>query len=494
MSEARRRPRPAQVQPSAEDNAEDLGLRAEYVEVDGSDGSVDADDLEHVPLVKPDVQYQPRLHVDQGDVLTLAHRLTVKTGGPGKVSASTQRATEFVKQYAEKYVEIQRPRACHREDASGDVPMSMPLRQGDIHMGLKHQSNLLEARKEKDVQAGAESDHEFTTHISSREIEAGVAPFARVLTLSPAEKAMQLLQQKLPVVTDVVTDVAAVASGSVSNFAISGDQYNVVILAIAPLQRLWEKAKDKQMVSYFGDPTQIEKLLDLVTPVPVSEFHNHCIFLVLFELLGQCELKSWFLLLRDLKLLQDMVSRIFVHGPGGSGKTFMLNEVILPVYEEYLPGMSKGVAAQNSAARLIGGSTFHHMDGLGRKQDLLLKKPTRDRREALRKKWRRVALLFHRRDFIDTTKFACRSARIGLLGAMRCRPWTINSWITSLEIFFVRSWQVIFCSSIRSGIIPSWEHLESMCPESHCMRRWIQCSGKKSKSLMSTDTMCFGNL
>ena len=197
MSEARRRPRPAQVQPSAEDNAEDLGLRAEYVEVDGSDGSVDADDLEHVPLVKPDVQYQPRLHVDQGDVLTLAHRLTVKTGGPGKVSASTQRATEFVKQYAEKYVEIQRPRACHREDASGDVPMSMPLRQGDIHMGLKHQSNLLEARKEKDVQAGAESDDEFTTHISSREIEAGVAPFARVLTLSPAEKAIAVVAAEI---------------------------------------------------------------------------------------------------------------------------------------------------------------------------------------------------------------------------------------------------------------------------------------------------------
>ena len=75
---------------------------------------------------------------------------------------------------------------------------------------------------------------------------------------------------------------------SVSNFAISDDQYNVVILAIAPLQRLWEKAKDKQMVSYFGDPTQIEKLLDLITPVPRSGFHNHCIFLVLFELIGQC--------------------------------------------------------------------------------------------------------------------------------------------------------------------------------------------------------------
>ena len=49
--------------------------------------------------------------------------------------------------------------------------------------------------------------------MSSREIEAGVAPFARVLVLSPAEKAMQLLQQKLPVVTDVVTDVEQLLLG-----------------------------------------------------------------------------------------------------------------------------------------------------------------------------------------------------------------------------------------------------------------------------------------
>ena len=69
-----------------------------------------------------------------------------------------------------------------------------------------------------------------------------------------------------------MANVAAVASGAVSNFAISGDQYNVVILAIAPLQRLWEKAKDKQVVSHFGDPNQTEKLLDLITPVPRCEF------------------------------------------------------------------------------------------------------------------------------------------------------------------------------------------------------------------------------
>ena len=196
-----------------------------------------------------------------------------------------------------------------------------------------------------------------------------------------------------------------------------------------------------------------------------------------------------------------MVSRIFVHGPGGSGKTFMLNEVILPVYEEYLPGMSKGVAAQNSAARLIGGSTFHHMAGLGRKQDLLLKKPTRDRREALRKKWRRVALLF-----IDEISLTPPNL-LAVLHASACwgrcdvDPGQFLDHVFGdilcqilagdfLQLNPVR----IFCSSIRSGIILSWEHLASMFPESHCMRRWIQCSGKKSKSLMSTDTICFGNL
>ena len=88
------------------------------------------------------------------------------------------------------------------------------------------------------------------------------------------------------------------------------------------------------------------------------------------------------------------MARIFVHGPGGSGKTFMLKEVILPVYEEYLPGASRGIAAQNSAARLIGGSTFHHMAGLTRGQELLFQKPSKSKKEAIQKKWARLALAF----------------------------------------------------------------------------------------------------
>ena len=55
-----------------------------------------------------------------------------------------------------------------------------------------------------------------------------------------------------------------------------------------------------------------------------------------------------------------MIGRLFLHGPGGSGKTYMLTQVTLPVYDRYLPGASKGVAAQNSAARLIRGATLNY--------------------------------------------------------------------------------------------------------------------------------------
>ena len=89
-----------------------------------------------------------------------------------------------------------------------------------------------------------------------------------------------------------------------------------------------------------------------------------------------------------------MICRLYLHGPGGSGKTFMLNHVIIPVYEEFLPGTTRGLAAQNSAARLIGGATFHSMAGLSRGDPLRLEKPDKKKLAKMQHKWRRVALLF----------------------------------------------------------------------------------------------------
>ena len=85
---------------------------------------------------------------------------------------------------------------------------------------------------------------------------------------------------------------------------------------------------------------------------------------------------------------------MFFHGPGGSGKTYMLTQVVLPVYEAYLPSCARGVAAQNSAARLIRGCTFHYLAGLTRNQALAIKKPTKQRLAALLRRWQRLVLLF----------------------------------------------------------------------------------------------------
>eukprot|EP00435_Cladocopium_sp_Y103_P072169 s366_g39.t1 len=99
--------------------------------------------------------------------------------------------------------------------------------------------------------------------------------------------------------------------------------------------------------------------------------------------------------------IKDMVGRLYLHGPGGSGKTFMLNRIIIPVYEEYLPGTTRGLAAQNSAARLIGGATFHYMAGLGRGDLLRLDKPDKKRLASMQQKWRRVLENTNVKEFLE---------------------------------------------------------------------------------------------
>ena len=91
---------------------------------------------------------------------------------------------------------------------------------------------------------------------------------------------------------------------------------------------------------------------------------------------------------------QDMAARIFAHGPGGSGKTFTLKEVILPVYNELLYRRRPRGRCPKLAARLRGGSTFHHMAGLTQAQKLLLQKPSKTKKEALQRKWWRLSQAF----------------------------------------------------------------------------------------------------
>ena len=242
-----------------------------------------------------------------------AHRLNVKSSGPGRASASAKRSLEFVKQYAEKHKELQEPRSCVRQAEAGAASCSAQ----QVHHGLQKQKALQEIRKEVELGNVEDMDDEVDEHVRKRIVEAGVAPSAEVLTLSPAEKALQLVQQRLPVAQRVPRKEAAVSGGSVPQeqkeavisvdaaggavpapvvaaggavpasvveaggavpakmasapgaataieYAISPDQYNAVILAIAPLQRLWKKANEAGVSHHFGDPTRVMSLLELV--------------------------------------------------------------------------------------------------------------------------------------------------------------------------------------------------------------------------------------
>ena len=78
-------------------------------------------------------------------------------------------------------------------------------------------------------------------------------------TVSPAERALQMIKDRLPV-------KQASVDGNV-RYAISVDQYNAVVLAVTPLQRLWMKANEHGLVGCFGDPLRVEQLLALVEKV-----------------------------------------------------------------------------------------------------------------------------------------------------------------------------------------------------------------------------------
>ena len=76
-----------------------------------------------------------------------------------------------------------------------------------------------------------------------------------------------------------------------------------------------------------------------------------------------------------VELVRKMGARhMFLHGPGGSGKTFCMTEVVLKVVRHYFGERGvKAIAATNSAARLLLGETMHAAGKMTRGQSLKAK-------------------------------------------------------------------------------------------------------------------------
>ena len=106
-----------------------------------------------------------------------------------------------------------------------------------------------------------------------------------------------------------------------------------MLFVLEPLQRLWEKARQEGCSDDLSTP---EVLIRLAANEPVR--------------------------------------KVFLHGPGGSGKTYCMTEVVLKVVRRFLG--SDGVvaiASSNSTARLLRGKTMHSAGKMVREQVLKAK-------------------------------------------------------------------------------------------------------------------------
>ena len=90
------------------------------------------------------------------------------------------------------------------------------------------------------------------------------------------------------------------------------------------------------------------------------------------------------------------VRSVFLHGPGGSGKTYCMTEVVVKTIRHFLGRRGvKAIAAHNSAARLLLGKTMHAAGKMTRQQSLKAKalKPNARARKALEKEWQDLFFL-----------------------------------------------------------------------------------------------------
>lgn len=136
--------------------------------------------------------------------------------------------------------------------------------------------------------------------------------------------------------------------------ALDKQQYEMIVMCVWPLQYVWDFAVRCNRLSEWGTEEARLRLVGDANIPPV---------------------------------------RIFGHGAGGSGKTYCLTRVILPLYEYYMPGQSRSQASQNSAARLIKGETMHARAGLKQNSIFSNDEPSRRVKEKLKACWKTVNIM-----------------------------------------------------------------------------------------------------
>ena len=347
--ESRSRPRPSQLHPHATGDTADevLGTR--------SADTIDVGDVSHAAAVdvlegpqhdaqqqlcrKLDVSYAPLFHLRDlsSSPLDVIHRLAVAERMDGTAGDKYLNVEQFVHAHRSAYKSIRHHRAIDADKMLHNHMAKIVSIQDELS-AVARQRDISTKRNEVETGARAATHAELRTIAPHEPYEDDPGDAIRIdiseLGASPAEYARYL----------------AVRHGIVN----SEDQYNALILAVLPLEQLWRWAAEEGRLSDLNDPASALLLLQDAPP--------------------------------------RFLGRLFCHGPGGSGKTFFITKVVQPTYARYLPGASVAFAAQNSAARLIGGNTMHKMAALTRQQGLSGTKPSAQAIEKCKHLWAHIAL------------------------------------------------------------------------------------------------------
>ena len=235
---------------------------------------------------------------------------------------------KFMKQHEQAYQDARRSHAVAPR-APGQSPRADDAQERAAAM--RQQAQLQLARAEAETAAGSRG-RQFGPHGRVTEPDAD----GSVRLLSPDD----LPPSPIEMATELIAR---------SGVWRSKEQYLATLFLLEPLQQVWERARREGAIDELQRPGGV------------------------------------------IRFTRDMPMRpVFLHGPGGSGKTHCMTEVVIKVVRHFLGERgAKAIAAQNSAARLLLGKTMHAAGKLNRKQSLKAKqlKPSSQKRRALETEW-----------------------------------------------------------------------------------------------------------
>lgn len=358
MAEARRRPKPRLLQADdVLDLEKEFGTTREQISVEEAEenGKVDdpeASSRETKPADVEGVQYKRAepAKIDTKELFNVVHRIDELGQLDARAGDKFKRVKTFMEQHDTLYNELK----ARDMNLGPNRTRSYALRhlanpQLDNKI-LQRQKDLVQERRELDeIDDSDLQNMDPKTYMPTAEEyfdpdEAIYLPMEAEKSISPKEYARERMAKFLP----------APCGGG--RYRIPKDQYEATLIAIEPLQLLWEFAAANGRLQDFNN---ISSFVQLLIDAP-----------------------------------EDMCRQAFFHGPGGSGKTYFMTEVVLPVYRRYAPQCIREAASQNSAARLIRGCTFHFLAVLGRSQTYQERKPSDKLMLRLKMLWNHLVLFY----------------------------------------------------------------------------------------------------